>query len=92
MPSKYFQDYDPGNFAHCYGCGRLNPKGLQIKSYWESQESVFHFRPEAHYSGGVPDNLYGGMIAALIDCHGAATAAAARLEEIGSSPEMATVS
>lgn len=83
MPSKYFQDYYPDNFAHCYGCGRLNPKGLQIKSYWEGQESVCHFRPEAHYSGGVPDNLYGGMIASLIDCHGAATAAAARLEADG---------
>jgi len=31
----------------------------------------------------VPNNLYGGMIGSLIDCHGAATAAAARLKADG---------
>ena len=45
MPSKYFQDYYLDDFAHCYGCGRLNANGLQIKSYWEGQESVCRFRP-----------------------------------------------
>ena len=40
MTSKAFQDYYPDDVSHCYGCGRLNPDGLQIKSYWEGEESV----------------------------------------------------
>ena len=32
MPSKYFQDYYPDNFAHCYGCGRLKPKAYRLKA------------------------------------------------------------
>jgi hypothetical protein len=32
MADKAFQDYYPENVAVCYGCGRLNEHGLQIKS------------------------------------------------------------
>ena len=32
--------------------------------------------PSPEYSGGVPDHVYGGLIASLFDCHGAASAAA----------------
>jgi hypothetical protein len=35
MMDKAVQDYYPDQFAHCYGCGRLNPEGLHIKSYWD---------------------------------------------------------
>ena len=28
-----FQDYYPDHMAHCYGCGRLNEHGYQIKEY-----------------------------------------------------------
>lgn len=31
MTKKVFQDYYPDYFSHCYGCGRLNEYGLQIK-------------------------------------------------------------
>ena len=31
--------------------------------------------PDPMFSGGVPGNLYGGMIASLLDCHGTASAA-----------------
>ena len=27
-----FQDYYPESVAHCYGCGRLNAAGHQIKT------------------------------------------------------------
>ena len=77
MSPKAFQDYYPDSLAHCYGCGRLNPDGYQIKSYWDGEESVCHYTPKPYYSGGVPGFAYGGIIASLIDCHGAATAAAA---------------
>ncbi len=76
--SKAFQDRYPDDYAHCYGCGRLNAQGLQIKSYWEGEESVCRFRPAAHHTGGRKDIVYGGLIASLMDCHGAGTAAAAR--------------
>ena len=83
MTVRAFQDYYPDEFAHCYGCGRLNQKGLHIKSYWDGEESVCHYTPKPYYTGGFPGNVYGGFIASLIDCHGAATASAAKLREEG---------
>jgi len=83
MKVKAFQDYYPEEFAHCYGCGRLNSDGLQIKSYWDGEESVCHYTPRSCYTGGFPGYLYGGLIASLMDCHGAATASAAKLREAG---------
>lgn len=88
MPSKAFQDYYPDNYAHCYGCGRLNEHGLKIKSYWDGDESVCHFTPRSYYTGGFPDYLYGGLIASLIDCHSAGTASAAKAREDGIDPEV----
>lgn len=83
MTEKGFQDYYPDNYSHCYGCGRLNDRGMHIKSYWDGSESVCRYTPPAHYTGGFPGNIYGGMIASVIDCHSAGTAAAARLREDG---------
>ena len=77
MEKKAFQDYYPDDLSHCYGCGRLNEKGLQIKSYWEGEESVCIHEPKPHYTA-VPGFAYGGLIASLIDCHSTGTAAAAK--------------
>ena len=76
MPEKSFQDYYPDELAHCYGCGKLNEHGHQIKSYWDGEESVCHFRPKPYHIS-VPGFVYGGLLASLIDCHGTGTAAAA---------------
>ena len=76
MAEKAFQEYYPDVLAHCYGCGRLNEHGHQIKSYWAGEESVCHFAPAPHHIA-VPGYVYGGMLASLIDCHGTGTAAAA---------------
>lgn len=78
MTTKAFQDYYPDNYAHCYGCGRLNDRGMHIKSYWDGDEGICRFTPAVHQSGGFPGNIYGGLIASLIDCHCAGTAAAAK--------------
>lgn len=76
MSEKAFQDYYPDHMAHCYGCGRLNEHGHQIKSFWDGEESVCYFQPSpAHIS--IPGYVYGGLLASLIDCHGTGTAAAA---------------
>jgi len=74
--TKAFQDYYPDHHSHCYGCGRLNEQGLQVKSYWDGEESfaVFHPKP---YHIAIPGYVYGGLIASLIDCHSTGTAAAA---------------
>ena len=77
-----FQDYYPDDYAHCFGCGRLNEKGLKIKSFWDGNESVCRFLPNDYYTGGMKTILYGGIIASLIDCHGAGTAAAAKAREL----------
>lgn len=75
MNQKAFQDYYPDHLAHCYGCGRLNAHGLQIKSYWDGDESVCRFVPRTYHTA-IPGFVYGGLIASLIDCHGTGTAAA----------------
>jgi len=76
MPQNSFQDDDPDALAHCYGCGKLNEHGHQIKSYWDGDESVCHFMPEPYHIA-IPGYVYGGLLASLIDCHGTGTAAAA---------------
>jgi acyl-coenzyme A thioesterase PaaI-like protein len=69
------QDYYPSDYAHCYGCGRLNEQGLHVKSAWEGDRVVARFQPEPHHVA-VPGFVYGGLLASLIDCHAMATAAA----------------
>ena len=76
MSQKAFQDYYPDDYSHCYGCGRLNEHGLQIKSYWAGEESVATFQPRP-YHVAIPGYVYGGLVASLIDCHCTGTAAAA---------------
>ena len=76
MINKSFQDYYPDSMAHCYGCGRLNEFGHQIKSYWDGDESVCHFVPKPYHIA-IPGYVYGGLLASLIDCHGTGTASAA---------------
>ena len=83
MVEPAFQDQYPDDYAHCFGCGRLNPHGHHLKSYWDGEETVCRYTPNAKYSGGFPGYLYGGMIASLIDCHGAGTAAAAKARAEG---------
>ena len=84
MPQKAFQDNYPDNMAYCYGCGRLNEFGLQIKSFWEGDETVCLFQPRSYHIA-IPGYVYGGLIASLIDCHSTGSAAAAAYREAGRS-------
>ena len=79
---KAFQDHYPDALSHCYGCGRLNEHGLHIKSYWDGEESVCVFQPRPYHTA-TPGFVYGGLIAALVDCHGTGTAAAAAYRAAG---------
>jgi len=78
---KAFQDFYPEEYSHCYGCGKSNPNGHQLKSFWEGDETVAHFTPQSYHTGGYPGNVYGGIIASLFDCHGTASAAAAAFRD-----------
>jgi acyl-coenzyme A thioesterase PaaI-like protein len=71
-----FQDYYPENVAHCYGCGRLNELGHQIRTVWDGDETVTRFQPRPEHTA-IPGFVYGGLLASLIDCHCTGTAAAA---------------
>ncbi len=86
MTEKSFQDYYPEKLSYCYGCGRMNEHGLQIKSYWRGDESVCVFEPKPYHIA-VPGYVYGGLIASLIDCHSTGTAAAAAYRAAGSPAE-----
>jgi len=76
MSEKAIQDYYPDQLSYCYGCGRLNEYGHQIKSYWQGEELVCHFTPKPYHTA-IPGYVYGGLIASLIDCHSTGSAAAA---------------
>ncbi len=80
--AKAVQDFYPDDFAHCYGCGRLNPHGLQIKTRWDGEETVTRFTPRPEHVA-VPGFVYGGLIASLVDFHAMGTAAAAALRAAG---------
>lgn len=82
MTEKAFQDYYPDQLSYCYGCGRLNEHGLQIKSYWDGDETVCIFQPRPYHIA-IPGYVYGGLLASLIDCHGTGTAAAAAYRDQG---------
>jgi acyl-coenzyme A thioesterase PaaI-like protein len=90
MPeSPAVQDYYPESFAHCFGCGRLNALGHQIKTHLDGDAMVALFTPEPYHTA-LPGFVYGGLIASLIDCHcvGAAAIAALRAagDEVGAGP------
>jgi acyl-CoA thioesterase FadM len=82
MTEKAFQDQYKDEYSVCYGCGRLNPHGHQIKSYWEGQESVCRFTPQPYHTA-IAGYVYGGLIASVVDCHGTGTAAAAAFRAAG---------
>ncbi|MGO3927026.1 PaaI family thioesterase [Rhodopseudomonas pseudopalustris] len=86
-----FQDHYDDAVAHCYGCGRNNEHGHQIKTCWEGEETVTRFTPEPYHTA-VPGFVYGGLIASLVDCHSTGSAAAAMYRqqnrELGSQPPL----
>lgn len=89
MTMKAVQDFYADDLAWCYGCGRLNQEGFQLKTYWDGEETVTRFTPRQYHTA-IPGLVYGGLIASLVDCHGIGSAAVAayRAEgrEVGNGP------
>jgi len=83
--SSAFQDHYPGDVAHCYGCGRSNEHGHQLKSRWDGEETVARYTPRPYHTA-IPGYVYGGLIASLIDCHGTGSASAAAARLVGWDP------
>lgn len=74
------QDYYAADFAQCYGCGRLNHHGHQIKTHWVVDKTVSIFKPKPEHTA-IPGYVYGGLLASLIDCHGTGSASLAYSRE-----------
>ncbi|MBY9006626.1 MAG: PaaI family thioesterase [Candidatus Lokiarchaeota archaeon] len=89
MSQKFFQDLWPEELSYCFGCGRNNKDGLQIKSYWEGDESLCIWTPKEYLKAG-KDILCGGIVATIIDCHCLNTAIAVAYKretrELGTEP------
>ena len=85
MTEKAIQDFFSDEEAVCFGCGRNNPYGLHIKTFWNGKEGIFYFKPRPYHTAfaGV---VYGGLIACLIDCHSIGTAIAAAYQAEGRKP------
>ena len=79
------QDLYPDEYAHCYGCGRLNAHGLHVRSEWMGDQAVARFTPQPYHIA-MPGYVYGGLIASLLDCHSIGTAAAAAMVAAGQTP------
>jgi acyl-coenzyme A thioesterase PaaI-like protein len=74
----------------CFGCGPANPRGLRIRSIPEGEEVVADWTPEPHHEA-FPGMLNGGIIGALLDCHGNWTAAWHLMRTSGAEQPLVTV-
>jgi len=79
---KGVQDFYPDHFGQCYGCGRLNEFGHQLKTNWDGDETVTWFTSK-HFHTAIPGFVYGGLLASIIDCHGTGSAALALARQNG---------
>jgi acyl-coenzyme A thioesterase PaaI-like protein len=55
----------------CFGCGHANDKGFRLRSYREGELTVAEFTPRPEHDNGF-GFVNGGIIATILDCHGAA--------------------
>jgi len=71
---KAIQDIYPDDYAWCYGCGRLNENGYQLRTGWFGEKTVTYYTPRPEHKS-IPGFVYGGLLASLMDCHGTGSAA-----------------
>ena len=89
MSKKAVQDrYAPNSI--CFGCGPANKEGLQIKSYRTDDGLEMEFECEEKHQA-FPGVINGGIIGALLDCHGNWTAAMAIMDRNGLDAPQCTV-
>jgi len=89
VSKKAVQDrYAPNSI--CFGCGPANKEGLQIKSYRTNDGLEMEFECEEKHQA-FPGVINGGIIGALLDCHGNWTAAMAIMDRNGLDAPQCTV-
>lgn len=59
--------------ATCFGCGRMNPKGLRLESFARVGFVSATFRGSVQHTNGL-GFLNNGIVATLLDCHSGAAA------------------
>lgn len=79
------QDEYAQDFAWCYGCGRLNEHGLQLRTGWNGDETITLYEPRKEHTA-IPGFVYGGLLASLVDCHGTGSASLALHRKNGHEP------
>ncbi|MFS0673363.1 PaaI family thioesterase [Ornithinibacillus sp. 179-J 7C1 HS] len=79
------QDEYADDYAWCYGCGRLNQEGLQLRTGWDGERTITIYTPLKEQTA-IPGFVYGGLIASLIDCHGTGSASLALHRKNGYEP------
>jgi acyl-coenzyme A thioesterase PaaI-like protein len=80
--------YAPQN--HCFGCGPANKKGLRIRSFEDDEGLHAEWTPEPHHEA-FDGMLNGGIIGALLDCHGNWAAAMHLMKKMGQETPPCTV-
>ncbi|MBU9672478.1 PaaI family thioesterase [Planococcus sp. CP5-4] len=85
MVEHAIQDEYGQDFAWCYGCGRLNENGLQLRTGWDGEETVTFYEPRKEHTA-IPGFVYGGLLASLVDCHGTGSASLALHRKNGYEP------
>lgn len=79
------QDEYPEDFAWCYGCGRMNKDGHHFRTAWDGEHTVTIYEPKEEHIA-IPGFVYGGLIGALVDCHGTGSASLALHRKNGFEP------
>jgi acyl-coenzyme A thioesterase PaaI-like protein len=76
------QDSYPEDAMHCYGCGKLNEEGIQIKTRLDGDTTITVFDPWPSHTA-FEGTVYGGLIASVFDCHSTGSAAIFAMVEAG---------
>ncbi len=87
-PPSVQEKYAPNSI--CFGCGPANQDGLRIRSLRSENGLEMRFTPSLEHQA-FPGMINGGIIGALMDCHGNWTAAIALMDASGDSQPPCTV-
>jgi acyl-coenzyme A thioesterase PaaI-like protein len=94
MSRSFQEEFAELGIHQCWGCGIRNEEGLQIRSYWEGEEGICTWQPQPYHQAH-PGIVNGGILATIMDCHSACTAAASAYRAEGRAittpPEIALV-
>ncbi len=69
MPSDHSVQETFAAKSICFGCGPSNSQGLRIRSFEAGNELKATWAPQPHHQA-FPGVLNGGIVGALLDCHG----------------------